>query len=100
MLTFMSLFISLTDSNSAFQQVYLPAIEGYMPYEMVKALQAFLDFCYIVQHDIHDTQSLWKLEDTLDYFHKYHEIVRTTTVHPKGFNLPCSHVAVYYICPI
>ena len=33
----MSLFIFLTDSNSAFQQVYLPAIEGYVPDEMVKS---------------------------------------------------------------
>ena len=78
-------------------QVYLPAIEGYVPDEMVKALQAFLDFCYIVQRDIHDTQSLEALEDTLDRFHTHREIFQTSGVRPSGFNLPRSHAAVHYL---
>ena len=78
-------------------QVYLPAIEGYVPDEMVKALQAFLDFCYIVQRDIHDTQSLEALEDALDGFHTHREIFQTSGVRPSGFNLPRSHAAVHYL---
>ena len=78
-------------------QVYLPAIEGYVPDEMVKALQAFLDFCYIVQHDIHDTQSLEALEDALDRFHTHREIFQTSGVRLSGFNLPHSPAAVHYL---
>jgi len=33
-----------------------------MSWGMVVALQAFLEFCYISQHNIHDTTSLWNLE--------------------------------------
>ena len=64
---------------------------------MVKVLQAFLDFSYIVQHNIHDTQSLKALEDALDHFHKHHKIFQTTGVHRNGFNLLCSHAAVCYL---
>ena len=64
---------------------------------MVMALQAFLDFCYIVRCDVHDTQSLKALEDALDHFHKHCKIFQTTGVHLDGFNLPRSHVAVHYL---
>ena len=77
--------------------MYLPAIQGYVPNEMVKALQAFLDFCYIVQRDVHDTESLEALQDALDQFHKHHEIFQTSGVCPNGFDLPWSHAAVHYM---
>ena len=77
--------------------MYLPAIQGYVPDEMVKALQAFLNFCYIVRRDVHDTESLKALQDALDRFHKHHEIFQTSGVHPNGFDLPRSHAAVHYM---
>ena len=64
---------------------------------MVKALQAFLNFCYIVQHDVHDTESLEALQDALDQFHKHHKIFQTSGVCPNGFDLPQSHPAVHYM---
>ena len=64
---------------------------------MVKALWAFLDFCYIVWRDVHDTQSLKALEYSLDCYHQYREIFRTSGVCPNGFNLPRSHAAVHYV---
>ena len=77
--------------------MYLLAIEGYVPNEMVKALQAFLDFCYIVRRDVHDTESLEALQDVLDRFHKHREIFQTSGVRPNGFDLPRSHAAVHYM---
>ena len=67
---------------------------------MVKALRAFLDFCYIVRRNVHDTQSLKALEHSLDHYHQYREIFRTSGVRPNGFNLPRSHAAVHYVCLI
>ena len=64
---------------------------------MVKALRAFLDFCYIVWHNVHDTQSLKALEYSLDRYHQYCEIFSTSGVRPNGFNLPRSHAAVHYV---
>jgi hypothetical protein len=64
---------------------------------MVKALQAFLDFCYIVRRDVLDTRALEALEDSLDRFHQHREIFRTSGVRLNGFNLPRSHSAVHYV---
>ena len=64
---------------------------------MAKALQAFLDFCYIVWHDVYDTESLEALQDALDQFHKHYKIFQTSGVCPNGFDLPRSHAAVHYM---
>ena len=64
---------------------------------MVRALQVYLDFCYIAWHDVHNTNSLKKLEDALGRFHIHHEIFQTSGVQPKGFNLPRSHAAIHYL---
>ena len=81
----------------SFEQVYLPAIQGYVPDKMVKTLQAFLDFCYIVWRNVHDTESLSALEDALDRFHLHREIFRTSGIRLDGFNLPRSHAMVHYL---
>ena len=57
-------------------QVYLPAIEGHVPEEMVSAMQAFIDFCYIARRDIHDTHSLKALNATLERFHQHRDIFK------------------------
>jgi len=78
-------------------QVYLPAIEGHVPDEMVQAICAFLEFCYIAQHDAHDTNSLAALQDALEQFHHHCEIFQKSGVHADGFNLPRQHSLNHYI---
>jgi hypothetical protein len=78
-------------------QVYLPAIEGYLPEEMVQAIRAFLEFCYIARRDIHDTHSLAALDDALRRFHHHRDIFRTTGIRLKGFNLPRQHSLTHYV---
>lgn len=77
-------------------KVYLPAIQGHVPDEMVQKIHAFLEFCYIAQCDIHDTHSLSALDNALLRFHHYHEIFQTTGVHSDGFNLPRQHSLIHY----
>lgn len=78
------------------QQVYLPAIEGYVPDEMVQALRAFLEFCYIARCNIHDTWSLEELDKSLEDYHHYHDIFLATGIQ-IGFNLPCQHTLMHYL---
>jgi hypothetical protein len=78
-------------------QVYLPAIEGHVPDEMVQAMRALLDFCYIARRDVHDTHSLKALSDALERFHLHREIFRTTGIRTDGFNLPRQHSLVHYV---
>jgi hypothetical protein len=57
---------------------------------MVKAMRAFLDFCYIARHDIHDSHSLVAMDDALQHFHQYCEIFWTTGVRRQ-------HSLIHYI---
>lgn len=76
--------------------MYLSAIEGHVPVEMIRAMAAFLDFCYIVRRDVIDTDILQELQDALDRFHFYREIFEQSGVRPEGFNLPRQHSLNHY----
>ncbi len=69
-------------------QVFLPAIASHVPSKMVKAVQAFLDFCYIARKNTHDETTLFKLKDALDRFHHFRTIFQDSGVRPQGFSLP------------
>ena len=58
--------------------IHLLAIEGYVSNEMLKAIYAFLEFCYIAHHNIHDTCSLEELHEALQCYYHYCEIFMTT----------------------
>jgi len=77
-------------------QVYLPALEGHIPSEMICALRAFIEFCYIVRKDVHDTNTLSELQDALDRFQHHRTIFQTSGVRPGGFNLPLQHSRLHY----
>lgn len=62
---------------------------------MVKAIRAFLEFCFIARRDIHDTNTLSALDDALQRFHRYREIFLTTGVR-EDFNLPRQHAMNHY----
>ncbi|KAG1796926.1 uncharacterized protein HD556DRAFT_1441101 [Suillus plorans] len=63
--------ISLAPAFTALMKVYIPAIEGHVPSEMVQALQVLLDFIYIARRNIIDTNSLKAMDNAVERFHKY-----------------------------
>jgi len=67
---------------------------------MVRALRAFLDFCYIARRDVQDTKSLAALEDALAGFHDFHSIFKECGVRVDGFNLPRQHSLMHYFALI
>ena len=77
-------------------QVFLPAIEGHVPREMVKTLRGFLEFCYIARRDVQDTKSLMALKDALGRFHKHRVVFEECGVRPDGFALPRQHSLTHY----
>ena len=70
------------------QQVYLPAIEGYVPDRMLHTIRVFLEFCYIARHDIIMEKTLAELEDALFRFHEYRAVFQEVGIQEKGFSLP------------
>ncbi|KIK79838.1 hypothetical protein PAXRUDRAFT_16111 [Paxillus rubicundulus Ve08.2h10] len=84
------------DDSKALMKVYLPAIEGYIPVDVVKAFQAFLDFCYMVRRDVITELTLTQIQDALERFHRYRTIFSTLSVVPT-FSLPRQHSMVHYL---
>ena len=88
-------------SNCGFEstifQVYLAAIAGHVPSEMVKCLSAFLDFCYIARRNALTTVDLEELKTALARFHLHQEVfVGTAGVHGDRISLPRQHSLVHY----
>jgi len=67
---------------------------------MVKALRAFLEFCYIARRNVHDTKSLAALSDALERFHKYQVIFMECGVRIDGFALSRQHSLDHYLALI
>ena len=76
--------------------MYLPAIEGYVPQDVLRTFRAFLEFCYIAWHDIINEDTLAQLTDALARFHHHRTIFEDLGIRPGGFALPRQHSLVHY----
>jgi hypothetical protein len=76
--------------------VYLPAIEGHVPRDIVCTFSAFLDFCYIARRNVQTQETLRQLDDALERFHKHRSIFQTTGVRPAEISLPRQHSLIHY----
>ncbi|KAJ7114416.1 hypothetical protein C8R44DRAFT_630053 [Mycena epipterygia] len=84
------------DDSKALMKVYLPAIKGLVPPEIVQAISAFLDFCYLVRRADFDEDTLTEINEAIQRFHAHREIFRTLGVRPDGFSLPRQHSIIHY----
>ncbi|KAG1849082.1 hypothetical protein C8R48DRAFT_750295 [Suillus tomentosus] len=78
------------DNSKALMKVYLAAIKGHVPQDVICTVSAFLEFCYIVRREALTEDDLIQLQDALDRFHKYQEIFKATGV-VSTFSLPHQH---------
>lgn len=63
---------------------------------MMRAIRAFLEFCYTVRRDVHEEETIDQLTDALKRFHEYREVFRVSGVRDEGFSLPRQHSMVHY----
>ncbi|KAF8834422.1 hypothetical protein BDN67DRAFT_985332 [Paxillus ammoniavirescens] len=90
-------FKQWTGNNSkALMKVYLPAIKGHVPTEVVRAFHAFLEFCYLVWRNVITERTLIQIQDALDCFHQYRTIFSTLSV-VLTFSFPRQHAMTHYI---
>ncbi|KAI9570892.1 hypothetical protein HD554DRAFT_2037097 [Boletus coccyginus] len=59
------------DDSKALMKVYLAAIKGHIPCDMLRTFQAFLKFCYFIRKDVISTMELAQVEEALSHFHRY-----------------------------
>ncbi|KAF8193121.1 hypothetical protein K438DRAFT_1934856 [Mycena galopus ATCC 62051] len=84
------------DDSKALMKVYLPAIEGHVPAQMLRALSAFLDFCYLVRRNVIGERTLHQIDDVLARFHHERTIFEESGFCPNGFSLPRQHALTHY----
>ncbi|KAJ6541300.1 hypothetical protein B0H10DRAFT_2181502 [Mycena sp. CBHHK59/15] len=84
------------DDSKALMKVYLPAIEGHVPTQMLRAFSAFLDFCYLIWRNIVDEVTLDAIDAALARYHRERAIFVESGVCPDGFCLPRQHSLTHY----
>ena len=77
-------------------QIYLPALEGHLPAEIIRTFRAFLEFCYIARRSALTEVDLKELQDALARFHQFRTIFISSGVRPEGFSLPRQHSLIHY----
>ena len=75
-------------------QVYLPAIAGHVPPQMVCAISSFMEFCYLVRHSVLDDDDLDAIDTAVADFHR--DRVAFNEIRPDGYSLPRQHSLVHY----
>ncbi|KAG1887392.1 hypothetical protein F4604DRAFT_1877785 [Suillus subluteus] len=83
------------DDSKALMKVYLPALEGYVPMDIICAFRALLKFCYLVCCNIITETSLKKIDDAVAHFHQYREIFKDSDV-ISTISLPRQHSIKHY----
>ncbi|GBE87603.1 hypothetical protein SCP_1102800 [Sparassis crispa] len=84
------------DDSKALIKVYLSAISGLMPPDMVHAISAFLEFCYLVRHSVHTDDTIQQVQHALDRFHHFRVIFQESGVREDRFSLPRQHSLDHY----
>ncbi|KAF8191847.1 hypothetical protein K438DRAFT_1970227 [Mycena galopus ATCC 62051] len=74
----------------------MKAIAGYLPSDMMKALSAFMEFCYIVRRNAISAPDLITIQNALDRFHQYRQAFIDCGVR-TDISLPRQHSLVHYI---
>jgi hypothetical protein len=77
-----------------FGQVYLPAIAGLVPPQMVRAVSSFLEFCYLVRRNVITEDDIVTINHTVAKFHIERSIF--DDIRPDGYSLPRQHSLVHY----
>ena len=75
--------------------MYLHAIQGHVPPNIIRALRAFLEFCYIAHQNSLTEQDLDQLEDAVSCFHQYCEVFIDSGIW-EDFLMPRQHSIKHY----
>ena len=77
----------------------MPAIEGFVPQDIIWCFNAYLDFCYIARASVLAKSALDHLDGALQRFHEYRKVFQQNGIRdptPAGFLLPWQHAMVHY----
>jgi hypothetical protein len=79
--------------------VWVPALEGFVPQDIIRCFNAYLDFCYIARSTIFTQPTLDRLDGALNRFREYRQVFQHIGIRdptPAGFSLPRQHAMAHY----
>ncbi|KAN0074526.1 hypothetical protein V8E55_011938 [Tylopilus felleus] len=82
------------DDSKARMKVFIPAIEGFVPQDMICVLRYLLEFCYLVRHNILTEKTLTEIQSMLEQFHHHHEVFRPAVI--ASFNYHRQYLMKHY----
>ncbi|KAG1853645.1 hypothetical protein F4604DRAFT_1883373 [Suillus subluteus] len=82
------------NDSKVLMRVFLPAIEGHVPGDIVRAFRTLLEFCYLAWCDVVTEDTLNQMQDALHHFHRYRKIFDLIV---PTFSLPRQHSMVHYM---
>ncbi|TFK19711.1 hypothetical protein FA15DRAFT_659672 [Coprinopsis marcescibilis] len=84
------------DDSKALMKVYLAAIVGFVPDDMVKCIAAFLNACYIFRRNVITWAALELAKLELAKFHAYREIFIETATRTTSVRVTKRSLLIYY----
>ncbi|KAI0072973.1 hypothetical protein K474DRAFT_1723729, partial [Panus rudis PR-1116 ss-1] len=85
------------DDSKGLMKVYLPALVGLVPDEMVKAIKSFLEFAYLARMDFHTEATLAEMDRHLQEYHWHRKVFLETGVRMEFDSLPRQHALKHYV---
>jgi hypothetical protein len=76
-------------------QVYIAAIKGHVPNDMVECITAFMEVCYLVRQDNISTADLDLIEKKISRFHCLQQVFIDAGIR-DGLSLPWQHALMHY----
>ncbi|RXW17060.1 hypothetical protein EST38_g8794 [Candolleomyces aberdarensis] len=83
------------NDSKALMKVFIPAIVGLVPDEMVKAVSCFTEFCYLVRRSRIDELVLDRIDQCIAEFHEHRKIFIDLGIR-DDFCLPRQHSLIHY----
>ncbi|KAI5822540.1 hypothetical protein K523DRAFT_421984 [Schizophyllum commune Tattone D] len=82
------------DDSKALMKIYLAALRGYLPSEMLRCVAALLEFTYRARRDSITTPVLDAVSSAVQDFHELRRAF--DIVRPTGYSLPRQHAMLHY----
>ncbi|TFY69251.1 hypothetical protein EVJ58_g533 [Rhodofomes roseus] len=79
------------DDSRALMKIWLAAIKGLVPHELVRMTHEYLEFAYRIWHPIQTDTKIKECETHLTAYHRHREFLRDAGVRPDGFSIPRQH---------
>ncbi|KAF9489985.1 hypothetical protein BDN71DRAFT_1484635 [Pleurotus eryngii] len=83
------------DDSKALMKVFIPAIAGHVPNEIITAIHSFTEFCYLVWCSTVSATTLSSIQIALDDCYQVHDMFKTLGIQ-EDFSLPRQHSIFHY----